>query len=317
MDEQLYHIGLTMLPLKAKIERAIATLQLYEPEALKRDPVNGYYLCDSYGKDSTVILHLAKASGVKFQAHHNLTTLDPPELIYFGRKYHIETVVHKPKESLLTTVVKKGPPTRKARWCCEAFKEGGGEGSVRILGVRAEESARRKANWKVWQPERHGDGWRLNPILYWTTTNVWDYIRSHNTPYCALYDEKMTRLGCIGCPMASEKRSVEFTRWPKYETAWKRAVQKWWGKWHNVPLEQERWVAERIAGCATIMLPIEGERIECRKETTGFGLIEIRGFWTRRRWFDIRGFKTWEDYWHWWMYELPEPDEDDCQMGQH
>src|SRR3989304_6243487 len=80
MDEQLYMMGLG-LSLPEKIEKAIATFRHYESEALKRDPVNGYYLCDSFGKDSCVILDLAKRSGVKFMAHHNLTTLDAPELI--------------------------------------------------------------------------------------------------------------------------------------------------------------------------------------------------------------------------------------------
>ena len=32
------------------------------------EPADGYILADSYGKDSCVILHLAKKSGVKFQA---------------------------------------------------------------------------------------------------------------------------------------------------------------------------------------------------------------------------------------------------------
>ena len=96
MDEQLYLMAVG-LSLDEKVAKAIANLQHYEPEALKRDPENGYYLCDSYGKDSGVILDLAKRSGVKFVAHHNLTTLDPPELIWFGREQHPDTIIHKPE----------------------------------------------------------------------------------------------------------------------------------------------------------------------------------------------------------------------------
>lgn len=234
MDEQLYIMGLG-LSLDEKVKRAIATLQLYEPEALKRDPVNGYYLCDSYGKDSGVILHLAKASGVKFQAHHNLTTLDPPELIMHGRINHICTIVHTPKMAMLTRLATsfQGPPTRKNRWCCLEYKEHGGDGLVKITGVRAEESPRRKANWKIWQPNKNG-GWIINPILYWTRDNVWQYTRQNNISYCLLYDQpEIDRLGCVGCPQAD--RAAQFSQWPKYKAAWKRAISKCWERLHDLP----------------------------------------------------------------------------------
>lgn len=63
MNEQLYLMGLG-LSLDEKIEKAISTLRHYEAEALKFDPA-GYWLADSFGKDSCVILHLAQSAGVK------------------------------------------------------------------------------------------------------------------------------------------------------------------------------------------------------------------------------------------------------------
>jgi len=71
-----------------------------EYEAPLREPWSlGYYLADSFGKDSTVLLSLAKRSGVAFDAHHSLTTIDPPELIWYGRKHHSETMIDKPEKS--------------------------------------------------------------------------------------------------------------------------------------------------------------------------------------------------------------------------
>jgi phosphoadenosine phosphosulfate reductase len=307
VHEQLCMMGFGV-SLPEKIEKAIGNFREYEAEALRRDPVNGYYLCDSYGKDSGVILHLAKRAGVRFRAHHNLTTLDPPELIYFGRKHHPDTVVHKPAKPMLHRMVNdegRGPPTRLSRWCCEIYKESAADGKVAIFGVRAAESARRKANWKLWQPMNRGrEGWILNPILYWTDDDVWQYTRENAIPYCRLYNEGKTRLGCLGCPMAGDGRRDDWKSWPKYEAAWQRAFEKFWARWHGVPLERERWVS--MVGKWPFR-PIAGERCEERDDEPGF--------WTRRRWYDLRGFQTWEDLWRWWMEELPEPEEDDCQMG--
>jgi phosphoadenosine phosphosulfate reductase len=235
MDEQLYLMAVG-LSLEEKIEKAIETFRVFEHEALKRDPVNGYYLCDSYGKDSCVILELAKRSGVKFQAHHNLTTLDPPELVLFGRKNHPDTVVHKPAVPMLRMLsdTAKGAPTRWNRWCCEKYKEGAGKGLVRVTGVRAAESARRKATWRLWQPRREADSWMLNVILYWTDEDVWRYLRSLSVPYCGLYDNGKARLGCIGCPMSPEQRKMDFERWPKYAKAWRAAISRHWDKYHGI-----------------------------------------------------------------------------------
>lgn len=264
------------LSLDEKIEKAIANIRHYESEALKRDPENGYYLCDSYGKDSCVILDLAEKSGVKFKAHHNLTTLDPPELIQFGRKYHPDTIVHKPEVPMLKMLYIKnnGPPTRLLRWCCNLYKEANGNDFVKIFGIRAAESAKRKNNWRIWTPHKNSNSWVLNPILYWSDQNLWQYIHDNNIPYCSLYDEGCDRLGCIGCPMSGKKRFDAFARWPKYEQAWKRAVQKFWDKWHGVPTQK-------------------GEP----------------------RWFDKRGWTSWEQLWDWWINETGNDYKDDCQMG--
>lgn len=67
----------------------------------------------------------------------------------------------------------------------------------------------------------------LNPIIDWTTEEVWEFIHEYNIPYCKLYDEGWKRLGCIGCPMAgTEGRRKEFKRYPTYEKAYKRAFQR-------------------------------------------------------------------------------------------
>jgi phosphoadenosine phosphosulfate reductase len=234
MDEQLYLMAVG-LSLEEKVEKAIEYFRTFEHEALKRDPVNGYYLCDSYGKDSCTILELAKMSGVKFKAHHNLTTLDPPELVMFGRKHHSDTVVHKPEINMLKRMETsfQGPPTRLNRWCCAEYKEGAGLDKIRVFGVRAAESARRKAQWRVWTPDRKSESFILNPILFWTDEDVWRFIKLNRVPYCSLYDNGFSRLGCIGCPMSN--RDETFKKHPKHKAAWMRSMKKMWERLHDKP----------------------------------------------------------------------------------
>jgi phosphoadenosine phosphosulfate reductase len=248
-DREAFDRAMAM-PLDRKIEIAIATIRLYEPKALELSPV-GYRVCDSYGKDSTVICELTRMAGVRHECVHNLTTLDPPELIQFGRKHHPLTREERKPVPMLVRMVNKsnGPPTRLVRWCCEEYKEGGGFGMVKIIGVRAAESARRAALWKTWKPNREKNGGSmLCPILYWTDADVWTFIRTRRLPYCCLYDEGFKRLGCVGCPLAGAPMQLrEFSRWPKYEMAWRKAFDLFWERWHGVPtlLGKRRWFEDK------------------------------------------------------------------------
>lgn len=67
----------------------------------------------------------------------------------------------------------------------------------------------------------------INPIIDWTTEEVWEFLKEYGIPYCSLYDEGFRRLGCIGCPMGSpEQRLREFERWPKYRNLYMLAFKK-------------------------------------------------------------------------------------------
>lgn len=67
----------------------------------------------------------------------------------------------------------------------------------------------------------------LNPIIKWTERDVWDFIFAYGLPYCELYDEGFTRLGCIGCPLSGRKNMErDFERWPRYKELYIRAFEK-------------------------------------------------------------------------------------------
>lgn len=231
-------------PLAEKVQRAIEFLQFHEILA-NQNHEEGYYLAYSGGKDSTVMLALAKMAGVRFQAYYNQTTIDPPELVRFIQQQK-NILWNRPEKNLIWRMTDKssGPPTRLARWCCEIYKEHGGTGRIKLIGVRAAESPRRAAQWREVIPNRNG-GTILCPILYWTDEDVWTFIHHFALPYCSLYDEGFKRLGCVGCPISGpEGTKRDFARWPGFERLWKLGFQAYWKAWKGVPRRDgnPRWI---------------------------------------------------------------------------
>jgi len=213
--------------LKEKEDQAILFLKENESSAITFNP-DGYWLAFSGGKDSIVIKKLAQLAGVKHHAVYNQTTIDPPELIHFIKKFHSDVEWERPKKNFFVEMQTHGLPNRIVRWCCELYKERGGENHWKIIGVRAAESARRRALWKPLTPNRSGNGgMRVCPILYWEDIEVWNFIKKYNLPYCSLYDEGFKRIGCVGCPMAGKNRIKEFKRWPRFEKAYRIAASKY------------------------------------------------------------------------------------------
>lgn len=240
---------------------AIKLLQFYEGAALHADP-RGYCVCTSEGKDSRVLGHLMRRAGVKHFYLHNITGIDPPELVYFQRAnfqayrdlgYLTYDVMY--QYSMWALCRKKRMlPMRQRRFCCEALKERPvpeAEKAIKSMGVRKFESSNRMKKRNELEIVEHGkDGKnivmpfdnsenrrifeqcyataerRVNPIAYWTDSDIWDYSKDVGLEQCSLYDEGFTRLGCIGCPMArSAGREQEFNRWPKFRDQYIRTAQ--------------------------------------------------------------------------------------------
>ena len=66
----------------------------------------------------------------------------------------------------------------------------------------------------------------LNPIVDWEDDDVWEFLNDiAKVPHCELYDQGYKRLGCIGCPMSSN-REAELDRYPKYKDHYLRAFKR-------------------------------------------------------------------------------------------
>lgn len=251
-----------------KVELAIKRLKAFEPP-------EGYYVAFSGGKDSQCIYHLCQMAGVKFDAHYNVTSVDPPELVQFIKDRYPD--VHRDfpmdEDGNVVTMwnlipVELMPPTRIVRYCCAVLKETNGKGRYTVTGVRQAESANRKRNQGVitipnsddkLQEELENMGANftqtpkggvvlnyddstgrrmtehcirtgkvlINPIIDWEEEDVWEFLNMNGLEHCCLYDEGLTRLGCIGCPMKNAKgQRKDFERWKKYEGFYLKAFQR-------------------------------------------------------------------------------------------
>jgi len=208
----------TLFGIENKVNKAIEILKYFEPP-------EGYYVAFSGGKDSIVIKDLCKQSGVKYETHYQNTTIDPPELTAFIRKYHSDVIQHYPPRPYFKELVRQGFPMRQTRWCCEFLKERGGENRVVITGVRAQESAHRKKRRTFEYCNKKYVGKKfLNIILDWTLLEVWEYIKQNGLPYCELYDKGWKRIGCLACPCAPYKRRKDdMVQYPRVDKAYKKA----------------------------------------------------------------------------------------------
>lgn len=219
----------------------------------------------SGGKDSDVLLRLAENSGIPFEVSHSLTTADAPETVRHvrdtfrrmeekGVKCVIDAHVQ-PDGSRLTmwNLIPKhlAPPTRIVRYCCAVLKEGDGKGRFIATGVRWAESVRRKNSRGLIEVSNRDKNKRLilmddndetrmqfencqmkgrrvvNPIIGWGNKEVWDYAETEKICMNPLYGCGHTRVGCIGCPLASKRvRIEEFIIWPKYKQSYIRAFDR-------------------------------------------------------------------------------------------
>lgn len=205
---------------------AVAIKRIQDAYEISKSQNKGaLYVAFSGGKDSVCVAELCKMAKVPYELHYNTTTVDPFELLHFIRDNYPETIFEKPRYSMWQLIVKKHmPPTRIARFCCQELKEKGGENRICLTGVRRFESVKRSSR-KAFETvtskkdrilfDDNGEFRNAleqctikakivcNPIIDWEDEDVWEFIKSNNFPYCKLYDMGYSRIGCIGCPMAS------------------------------------------------------------------------------------------------------------------
>ena len=223
--------------LKKKVEQAINLLQSIKTD----EPIEVAY---SGGKDSDVILELAKMAGIKYRAIYKNTTIDPSGTIKHCKEKGVEVL--QPSMRFFDIVKKKGFPTRRARFCCDKLKE------YKVLnfaiqGIRRSESKAREERYKepiicrIYGAKKNNVQVVL-PILYWTDEDVEEFINVRGIKCHPLYyNEDGTfnvkkRLGCIGCPLKSDNGLADFKKYPNIVKAWINAGVVYWENHPNVKI---------------------------------------------------------------------------------
>lgn len=189
----------------------------------------------SGGKDSDVILQLAKEAKINYEAIYKNTTIDPPGTIKHAQE--IGCTILYPKKTFRQLIEEKGMPNRMRRFCCQQLKEYKVR-DVCIIGVRREESLKRAERYKeptecrfYGTKKEHVEA--VYPILEWTTKDVADFLQDRCIK-CApvYYDENGVfhperRLGCMCCPLASKhNRIAQFRQYKGMVRFYINAAQK-------------------------------------------------------------------------------------------
>lgn len=242
----------------SELQKAIHRVQMASDISQKyfKQPLT---VCYSGGKDSEVLVEIAKLSKVPFIIQHSHTTIDAPQTVYHIRKQFkkwenegYKCKIDYPPQSFWKLLSEKTtPPTRQVRYCCEEQKEFANKNKVLLTGVRWEESSKRKNSRGIYESNAvkkenriilmndNDDRQQLtnrcmqlnlttvNPIIDWSNALRNDFIADCKLECNQLYCMGFDRCGCVGCPLASKpQRYFEFQMFPKYKTLYMKAFQK-------------------------------------------------------------------------------------------
>ena len=205
--------------LQKKIDQSIRLLQ----QVQKAHPDEVIEIAYSGGKDSDVILQLAKEAGIRYEAIYKNTTIDPPGTIRHAQD--MGATIIRPKLTFAELIQKKGAPTRFARFCCEELKEYKVR-DVSVMGVRRSESKKRAEQYSeptqcrfYGSKKNHVEA--IYPILEWTNEDVAAFLADRKIKCASIYYDAEgvfhveRRLGCMCCPLASKKKCIdEFRKHP-------------------------------------------------------------------------------------------------------
>lgn len=190
------------------------------------------YLSYSAGKDSEVLLHLARrvAPGLVAVVSDDEFSL-PETLARLGEVSNLTRIAGRIRHAEWFTAWQDGPVNlpEGTEWVDAEHNDGLGTWARQhgyggaLIGIRAQESpARRIALRRIGLVHQLQSGmWHCYPLGWWTTDDIWAYLARYDVPYNRAYD----RMAEIGVPLR-ERRIGPFApdiKQPSRVLAWLRA----------------------------------------------------------------------------------------------
>lgn len=195
----------------------------------------------SGGKDSQVVYDLCKRAGIPFKVYFN-HSFESPDTLKFIREHYPEVIWRREHKFGFIENISKNQgsllPTVTCAYCCDNYKHNPKHvDKCSIVGVRKAESRKRSTRTTIsvknktemkrskaviseyFKEECQSVGTKsiiqLLPIVDWTESDVWDYIKAHNLPVNPEYKQSR-RVGCIVCPKANfNSNYIGLLRYPK------------------------------------------------------------------------------------------------------
>lgn len=265
--------ALRPVDVKAMVKANQEMLKLIETATVKKiksayekylKKIDCFHVAISGGKDSAVLLDLVKKSlpkksyvvifgdtGMEFPDTYDViekvkAECEKEEIPFYTAASHL-----KPAESWRQF----GPPSRVLRWCCHVHKTTPQTLKLReitgkndytgldFVGVRASESSMRaKYEYESYGKKQKGQR-SFNPILKWTSAEIWLYTFANNLLINEAYKKGCVRVGCLCCPMGGSRSTfIEGEIYPKEKEGLLSIVREMYDCPKNQPEKTESYV---------------------------------------------------------------------------
>uniref|UniRef100_A0A6G1SHP0 FAD synthase n=1 Tax=Aceria tosichella TaxID=561515 RepID=A0A6G1SHP0_9ACAR len=178
------------------------------------------------GKDCTAVLHLVHSVSRKFSVNNN----DEPKLAVF----YAQLPNHFQEESDFVSEIVKRYNLKLLQYSTSSLKESLRRLKQDVPEIEAIFIGTRRDDFKGaidMPPEAPTDNdWpqymRINPIVKWSYSQVWDFIRELQVPYCDLYNQGYSSLGTSDNTIKNSSLLRYKDGQPYYLPAWHLASSK-------------------------------------------------------------------------------------------